>query len=595
MGAAPKSTRELYAMHQKPNAPAATRRWTRWASPSRTSTAPGASAPRSCFATRRRPMPIDTQRQAGQHRREPPAGQPRRAGRGAGVESAWVRECASIQAFRYTFGYGDDVQRGIPPVMAGLPGADRRAAPAGPAGGGHVVREHLRTGEELSHAQAQPLPLTPRGPRHRRRARCSWRRCCGRGGWRRRALNPKRLVIWPSRPTRTRPNGGRPGSGRQLHAARAARRLPRPGIEPAVHPAAGPRLDVGQPPRSRDGPAVHGRTVLQRHPALRGRAVDRSDPAQEQRHPRRHAAGQRARLGGRRRRHRQAPRHFVFGAGPADGARRDRLARVLDHLQRRHIRHPGRRRSRRPIWRARRRGQRRSCRSTRAQLQRIQNYLGQQRKAEAGASRRGAVRAAKARLPPDPAGTGTGGMGGSGAGGAGGSTAAPADAAATAAARAGVAAPAVARAGAAAPTGAGGTTGRRRIGRHGRHGRRLREGQHHRRGEQPARRRGHDQAGAVHGRHDRQRVHLRPHAHRRLRHELLGRPPRGPAGHVARAGTTTSPTSARPTTRSRSAAPASPPGRRSSSSIGSGPATSPTSPSGCRRSRRATARCSTTR
>ena len=35
------------------------------------------------------------------------------------ASSAWVRECASIQAFRYYFGYGGDVQRGIPPVMAG--------------------------------------------------------------------------------------------------------------------------------------------------------------------------------------------------------------------------------------------------------------------------------------------------------------------------------------------------------------------------------------------------------------------------------------------------------------------------------------------
>jgi hypothetical protein len=30
-----------------------------------------------------------------------------------------VRECAAIQAFRYYFGFGADVERGLPPVMAG--------------------------------------------------------------------------------------------------------------------------------------------------------------------------------------------------------------------------------------------------------------------------------------------------------------------------------------------------------------------------------------------------------------------------------------------------------------------------------------------
>jgi hypothetical protein len=49
---------------------------------------------------------------------------------------------------------------------------------------------------------------------------------------------------------------------------------------------------------------------------------------------------------------------------------------------------------------------------------------------------------------------------------------------------------------------------------------------------------------------------------------------------MARAGTTTSRTSARPPIRSPWRQPTSPRGRRSSSSIGSGPATSPTSPSG---------------
>ena len=34
-------------------------------------------------------------------------------------QSAWVRECAAIQAFRFTFGYGDVVPRGLPPVTAG--------------------------------------------------------------------------------------------------------------------------------------------------------------------------------------------------------------------------------------------------------------------------------------------------------------------------------------------------------------------------------------------------------------------------------------------------------------------------------------------
>jgi hypothetical protein len=35
------------------------------------------------------------------------------------AESAWVRECAAIQTFRYYMGFGADVPRGLPPVMAG--------------------------------------------------------------------------------------------------------------------------------------------------------------------------------------------------------------------------------------------------------------------------------------------------------------------------------------------------------------------------------------------------------------------------------------------------------------------------------------------
>ncbi len=35
------------------------------------------------------------------------------------AESAWVRECAAIQTFRYYFGHGGEVPRGLPPVMAG--------------------------------------------------------------------------------------------------------------------------------------------------------------------------------------------------------------------------------------------------------------------------------------------------------------------------------------------------------------------------------------------------------------------------------------------------------------------------------------------
>jgi hypothetical protein len=35
------------------------------------------------------------------------------------ASSAWVRECAAIQTFRFYFGFGADVPRGLPPVMAG--------------------------------------------------------------------------------------------------------------------------------------------------------------------------------------------------------------------------------------------------------------------------------------------------------------------------------------------------------------------------------------------------------------------------------------------------------------------------------------------
>jgi hypothetical protein len=43
------------------------------------------------------------------------------------AQSDWVRECAAIQAFRYYFGFGADVPRGLPPVMAGYQALKRGA------------------------------------------------------------------------------------------------------------------------------------------------------------------------------------------------------------------------------------------------------------------------------------------------------------------------------------------------------------------------------------------------------------------------------------------------------------------------------------
>ena len=93
-------------------------RWTGSASPSRAFDGAGRFRTEELFRNQTTPVPIDTSgKLVNTDVNRPLANQAELAE--ALASSAWVRECASIQAFRYYFGYGGDVQRGMPPVMAG--------------------------------------------------------------------------------------------------------------------------------------------------------------------------------------------------------------------------------------------------------------------------------------------------------------------------------------------------------------------------------------------------------------------------------------------------------------------------------------------
>ena len=118
MGGQPKSTRELYIMHQKPECAACHDALDGVGFTFENFDGAGRFRTQELFRNQTTPVPIDaTGKLVNTDVNRTLNNQADLAE--ALASSAWVRECASIQAFRYYFGYGGDVQRGIPPVMAG--------------------------------------------------------------------------------------------------------------------------------------------------------------------------------------------------------------------------------------------------------------------------------------------------------------------------------------------------------------------------------------------------------------------------------------------------------------------------------------------
>ena len=118
MGGQPKTTRDLYIMHRKPECAVCHDALDGVGFTFENFDGAGRFRTQELFRNQTTPMPIDaTGKLVNTDVNRTLANQAELAE--ALASSAWVRECASIQAFRYYFGYGGDVQRGIPPVMAG--------------------------------------------------------------------------------------------------------------------------------------------------------------------------------------------------------------------------------------------------------------------------------------------------------------------------------------------------------------------------------------------------------------------------------------------------------------------------------------------
>jgi hypothetical protein len=118
MGGQPKSTRDLYIMHQKAECAACHDALDGVGFTFENFDGAGRFRTQELFRNQTTPTPIDASgKLVNTDVNRPLANQAELAE--ALASSAWVRECASIQTFRYYFGYGGDVQRGLPPVMAG--------------------------------------------------------------------------------------------------------------------------------------------------------------------------------------------------------------------------------------------------------------------------------------------------------------------------------------------------------------------------------------------------------------------------------------------------------------------------------------------
>jgi hypothetical protein len=118
MGATPKSTRDLYAMHAKAACAGCHDALDQVGFVFESFDGAGRYRTQELFRNQTAPLPVDTSgKLINTDVNRPLANHTDLAM--ALAQSAWVRECAAIQAFRYTFGHGGDVPRGLPPVMAG--------------------------------------------------------------------------------------------------------------------------------------------------------------------------------------------------------------------------------------------------------------------------------------------------------------------------------------------------------------------------------------------------------------------------------------------------------------------------------------------
>jgi hypothetical protein len=118
MGGVPKSTRDLYIMHQKAECAACHDALDGVGFTFENFDGAGRFRTEELFRNQTTPTPIDASgKLVNTDVNRPLANHTDLAM--ALADSAWVRECASIQAFRYYFGFGGDVDRGVPPVMAG--------------------------------------------------------------------------------------------------------------------------------------------------------------------------------------------------------------------------------------------------------------------------------------------------------------------------------------------------------------------------------------------------------------------------------------------------------------------------------------------
>jgi hypothetical protein len=118
MGGTPKSTRELYAMHAKPECEGCHKALDDIGFTFESFDGAARFRTQELFRTQTTPLPVDTTGNLTLTDVNRPLASSADLAE-ALASSAWVRECAAIQAFRYTFGFGGDVQRGIPPVMSG--------------------------------------------------------------------------------------------------------------------------------------------------------------------------------------------------------------------------------------------------------------------------------------------------------------------------------------------------------------------------------------------------------------------------------------------------------------------------------------------
>ncbi len=118
MGAAPTSTRALYQMHARPDCATCHQVLDQVGFAFESFDGAGRFRTQELFRNQTTPVAIDTTGMLiNTDVNRPLANQTDLAQ--ALADSAWVRECAAVQAFRYYFGFGDDVRRGWPPVMAG--------------------------------------------------------------------------------------------------------------------------------------------------------------------------------------------------------------------------------------------------------------------------------------------------------------------------------------------------------------------------------------------------------------------------------------------------------------------------------------------